>query len=332
MGKPIPHLSSEQFHKCLKTAGKVDPEVILVKDYAPEIKVPDSTVPADARSVQFIISTGAVDRDGDTIDPGGWDLKSYQASGAILWAHDASQPPIAEPIAVWVEDNKLKAKCRFPEKEVYPFADTIYQLIKANVLRCTSVGFRPKAWVETDRVNDWGWPALDFKVQELLEFSIVSVPANPEAVVEAKSLGIDVGPYLKWAEQTLDTLNASGLLVPRNALEKTYFAGKGKSVTVPAGTVPAPAAIEPAAKVVELEAEVARLQTKAGRVLSQLNQEKLEAAIEIIQEVIDSAGSIDGGEDPAAASTHTNAKIPTSAIDAMLASMIDDALDRARGR
>jgi HK97 family phage prohead protease len=259
MATSILRLSAEQFKKSLADGVTVGPDAVLVKDFAPEI-TKDVDGP-DSRVVQFVISTGAVDRDGDTIDPKGWDLKSYQTCGAVLWGHDASQPPIAEPLAVWVEDNKLKARCRFPAKEVYAFSDTIYQLIKHNVLRCTSVGFKPTAWVESER-KDGFMPGLDFQAQELLEFSVVSVSANPEAILEAKSFGVDVGPYLNWAEKTLDTLHASGLLIPRTALEKTYFAGKGvTTVTVPADV-------------------------KGGRVLSTKNCNRLKQAIECIQEVM----------------------------------------------
>jgi len=270
--------SAEQFKHCLAEKHAAPDEGILVKDYAPTILSKAEDVGEDAaadRIVQFVISTGAVDRDGDTIDPNGWDLVSFQKAGAILWGHRGDELPIAQSLGVWIEEGKLKAKCRFPERDVYAFADTVYQLIKAECLRCTSVGFKPKTWEENGERVGSGWgPPLDFKSQELLEYSVVSVPANPEALVEAKSLGIDMGPYVQWAEKTLDMMAVSGLLVPRNAVEKAYFAAKGatSSAAVPG-------------------------KVKAGRVLSTKNLDRLTSAQEAIQEVIDSAGSIEDEED-----------------------------------
>ena len=36
--------------------------------------------------MRFVISTGAVDRDGDTIDPKGWDLTAYRRNPTVLLA------------------------------------------------------------------------------------------------------------------------------------------------------------------------------------------------------------------------------------------------------
>ena len=303
----ITRCTTEQFKKSL-AGGESTEDAVLIKGFAPDI---DKEIDGPgARVVQFVISTGAVDRDGDTIDPDGWDLASFQKAGSILWGHKSDDLPVAESLAVWVESGKLKARSRFMTRDVYPLSDTIYQLIQNNVIRSTSVGFKPTKWVESDRSATYG-PGLDFKAQTLLEFSLVSVPANPEALIEAKSLGIDMGPYLGWLEETLDTVVKSGLLVPRNAVEKAYFATKG------APSVAVPAAID-----------------KAGRVLSTKNLSRLTQAQEMIQEVIDSAGSIEDEEEasnePAAVKDATPAPIvdpapaPTVPVELPVAAPIEE--------
>lgn len=345
MPTPISRQSAEQFKKGIAAGTAPAAETVLVKDFAPEI-IKDIDGP-ESRVVQFVISTGAVDRDGDTIDPQGWDLNSFQKSGAVLWGHDASQLPIAESLACWVEDGKLKARCRFPSKDVYAFADCVYNLIKQNVLRCTSVGFKPTKWVESDRKDETQFfPGLDFKTQTLLEYSVVSVPANPEALVEAKRLGTDLGPYLEWATKTLDTLHDSGLLVSRNALEKTYFAAKGSvSVPVPRGSdMPDKTEQAPIAK--------------GGRVLSKKNETRLFEAVKQLQEIIDDhakAAAPDSEDDdeqepdeddkPAKDSDVVSVKALTDAIAGkqndsisvdsirgVLAELVDGALRRAQGK
>jgi phage head maturation protease len=63
----------------------------------------------------------------------------------------------------------------------------VYRLARGGFLAATSVGFRPLKWeYTTDKergADDW-FPGIDFEEQELVEFSIVTVPANPEALME----------------------------------------------------------------------------------------------------------------------------------------------------
>lgn len=146
----------------------------------------------DSRVLEFIISTGAVDREGDTIDPMGWELENFAKCGSVLWAHDPGMPPVARPLRVWVEAGQLKAQAQFADKDLYPFGDMIYRMYQQGFLRATSVGFRPTAYVFNPTRGDF---CVDFQKQELLEFSCVPVPANPEALAVAqKSLGAIRGP------------------------------------------------------------------------------------------------------------------------------------------
>jgi hypothetical protein len=117
-------------------------------------------------------------------------------------------PPVGKALSVYLEDNRLKSPTQFATREIYPFADTIFQLVDGGFMRATSVGFIPKEWEETEdeeRLEAAGWfTPLDFTKQELLEYSIVPVPSNPEALLEARSKGIDTSPIRSWAEEALD--------------------------------------------------------------------------------------------------------------------------------
>lgn len=176
----------------------------------------------ESRIRDFIISTDAVDRMGDTIAPKGWDLKSFKKGGSVLFAHKSSDLPIARPEDTKVSDGKLISSAAFPDKGVYPFADTVLGLIDFGALRAASVGFLPKEWKVSEERDDGTsfFPPLDFTKQELLEWSVVPVPANPEALVSAKSAGIDLIPYVDWCERTLSDAKGPGLWVPREAIER----------------------------------------------------------------------------------------------------------------
>ena len=53
------------------------------------------------RQISYLVSDETVDRMGDIIKVGGWDLKSYKQNPVVLWSHDGSRvPPIGR--SVWV--------------------------------------------------------------------------------------------------------------------------------------------------------------------------------------------------------------------------------------
>lgn len=149
----------------------------------------------ERRALRFCISTGAVDREQDCVAVGGWDLRQYQRNPVVLWGHDASRLPIGRAFDVAVEGDALMASVEFiPDTtpEAGAFADAVYRLAKQGFLGATSVGFRPLKWEYTtdkDRGADEWFPGIDFTEQELVEFSIVTVPANPEALIEEPGPG-----------------------------------------------------------------------------------------------------------------------------------------------
>lgn len=190
------------------------------------------------REVKFIISSAAIDRHDDTIRVSGWDLKNYKKNPVVLWGHKQDLPPIGKARKVYKEgkgeDALLKAITTFlpedfAEDNHVKFANMIYKMVMEGFLNSTSVGFRPLE-LELPEDENRGFYAVDFKKQELLEYSVVPVPANPEAIIDAKAKGIDTSPYGQWLERELDE-NAS-LIVPRKTLEDTYSTFKGTSVQV----------------------------------------------------------------------------------------------------
>ncbi len=111
---------------------------------------------------------------------------------------------MAKSVATWIEGQKLRARDQFATREQYPFADTVYQLVAGGFLNAVSVGFNPTEWQPArERQN-----GLDFLKQTLLEHSVVPIPAHPDALVQARSKGIDTGLMRSWTEKALDVLSA----------------------------------------------------------------------------------------------------------------------------
>jgi len=161
----------------------------------------------DSRSLTFTISTGAVDRMGDTVDPSGWQLENYRKNPVVLWAHDSTSLPVAKAPKIWTEKLSLKAEAEFTPRGMARFNDTVFDMYKGGFLSATSVGFAPLKYAFVDDpARKYG---IDFMEQELLEFSAVPVPANPQALIESRSAGLDVDLILDWAEGALSKAGAS---------------------------------------------------------------------------------------------------------------------------
>lgn len=170
-----------------------------------------------ARKMAFTISTGSVDRDGDTINPTGWQLDNYRKNPVVLFAHRHDELPIARAVKIWTTPSGLQAEVEFPPVGTYPFADTVHDMVKAGFLNATSVGFAPKEQTRAaDRERGY-----DFTSQELLEFSIVPIPCNPEATVMRR--GINSPAVRSWLASTdtkIDWHAISGELANRVDLDR----------------------------------------------------------------------------------------------------------------
>lgn len=293
----------------------------------------------DGKNYTFTISTGAIDRDKDTLAVDGWNVANYLKAGApVLWAHQSRELPIGKASWVRAQAGALKARVEFAPADVYPFADTVRRLVDFGALKATSVGFLPdfaKAAWNDERGG------FDFKGQELLEFSIVPVPANAEALLDAKSAGIDLAPVKAWAEQLLDSASGPGLWLPKDQAAAALKALAAPRIFVPVSLVKAVA-------------------TKAGRTISAANEQRLtealssiedsassiEAAAELIEEVLDLSAPPADEPEPAKAFepfvlVEPAPVVPTFLIDpnhvraAMVAAVSDTvrgAVSTARGR
>ena len=151
-----------------------------------------ATKGADGTNV-FTFSTMDVDRDGDRIDPHGWDLSAYRLNPTVLWGHDHRSLPIGKCSDIRVVGGKLKGTITWPPPGCYPFADTVRGLVDNGFLRSASVGFRADA----SAPNAFG--GHDIKAATLLEWSVVNIPSNPSATLER---GIDHMKLKSWLGNT----------------------------------------------------------------------------------------------------------------------------------
>lgn len=142
------------------------------------------------RTFKFIISDETKDRHGTVIKADGWDLKNYSMNPIVAYQHDTfmSDPDlIVGKGNVWMEDGYLMAEAEFEPAGDNQIADKLVKKLEFGSIRSVSVGFLPKEWSMGDEKEGEDRNTLYFRKQELLEFSIVHIPSNPNATI-SKSL------------------------------------------------------------------------------------------------------------------------------------------------
>lgn len=118
-------------------------------------------------------STDSLDRASDRILPTAWKnggLRNYEVNPILLFNHDYNRP-IGKVVEMTTDNKGLKITGVISKS-----AGDVYNLVKEGVLSTFSVGFLVK-----DADYDKSVDGLIVKDAELLEVSVVSVPANQDA-------------------------------------------------------------------------------------------------------------------------------------------------------
>jgi HK97 family phage major capsid protein/HK97 family phage prohead protease len=144
--------------------------------------------PPSGDTMEFVLSDNSVDRVGDVIEQN-WDLAAFKKNPIALFNHDRDQV-IGSWEGVRVAGDRLLGKLKLAAEGTSELVDTVRKLIAQKILRATSVGFMPlKKEKLTDDASEF-WGPFRFLKSELLEASLVSVPANSNAVALARSLNL----------------------------------------------------------------------------------------------------------------------------------------------
>jgi HK97 family phage prohead protease len=140
-----------------------------------DVEVQEST-PAGGR---IRISTGSLDRDRDRVIPSGADIDAYMKNPVVQWGHNYRDPwaTIGTTERLEIDANGITAE--FVLREAANESDPMHvvrALWNQGLIRTASIGFNPKR----ETRNDQG--GFDFTEWELLEWSLVPIPANQEAL------------------------------------------------------------------------------------------------------------------------------------------------------
>ncbi|HMF29118.1 MAG TPA: HK97 family phage prohead protease, partial [Candidatus Cybelea sp.] len=140
---------------------------------------------------EFILSDATPDRFGDIVEVEGWEFASFNRNPIALFNHNANFP-VGSWANIRVGDKALRGDLILAPKGISPRIDEIRGLVEAGILRAVSVGFKPVASrpVDATKNDPFGMAPQIYTKAELVECSLVSIPANPNALAVAKSLNI----------------------------------------------------------------------------------------------------------------------------------------------
>jgi len=143
--------------------------------------------------VQFVASTEGVKRDGNRVRNDGWSFENFAKNPQFLWCHDYSSLPIGKHVDWRVEkvdgEPVLRLWSKFCSADLYPFADKVRRMYEEGFLQAGSIGWIPTKYESILDENGYT-VGFDFLENDLLEFSAVPVPSDPNALIEAVQRGV----------------------------------------------------------------------------------------------------------------------------------------------
>lgn len=192
----------------------------------------------ESRTITFIISSDAKDRHKSRVNMKNWKLDNYALNPIVGYQHNVygdnmcvapSPDDVIGSSRVFFEEVDgrmlMKAELKFDRAEVNPTAEKIFQKVLDGTLRAASVGFleigQGKKVTEKDASGKIIGETYEFEGQELLEWSVVNIPSNPEAArrsirnhTEAgigflRNIGLEVSVIRQVVNDLLDKIEAS---------------------------------------------------------------------------------------------------------------------------
>ncbi len=259
--------------------------------------------------VPFVLSSNAVDRQGEVVNPKGIDLKNFKKNPIVAWAHKALgtmfEPPHEDDIIGKVDqvslektDTKLTGDVLFnltlnedgSSKDVR--GTKIFNKLNAGILNAGSIGFRSIKRSEKNAKE--GQTGVTHVKSELIEFSIVPLGANPEAL---RKILINANPQTKEEiykelvsnipKNDIDLFLKNLVEIPEIEQVDIYDKEDEEEIEKDLTELFADTVLTDDIEIF-VNTSTGNFTEKAGRVLSTRNENKMKEAKDLIIEVLDS--------------------------------------------
>lgn len=147
---------------------------------------------------KFKITDESVDRHGDVILYDGWDFKNFMKNPVVFWGHQQWEVPIGKVFNLIKNDEE---KAVYIEGVFAPSekAQEIRKVYEEGFINACSVGFNP---LDYEKSETGGFIITE---AELLELSLVGIPANAEALSVLGEKGFDIEKLKKMKVLEVET-------------------------------------------------------------------------------------------------------------------------------
>jgi len=148
----------------------------------------DPNTVLENRKMKFVISTGAKDRGKEVINMDNWSFENYKANPIVGYQHAVHGSYFTDPNPDMVIGKSevnvdsfngkkvIVAEAEFEPADINPVADKILKKLVFGSLNAASVGILPTGTGKTEK------GVFYYDGQELLEWSVVNIPMNQEAI------------------------------------------------------------------------------------------------------------------------------------------------------
>lgn len=148
----------------------------------------DPNTVLESRKMKFIISTGAKDRGKEVINMDNWSFDNYKSNPIVGYQHAVHGSYFTDPNPDMVIGKSnvnvdsfngkkvIVAEAEFEPADINPIADKILKKLVFGSLNAASVGILPTGNGKTEK------GVYYYEGQELLEWSVVNIPMNQEAI------------------------------------------------------------------------------------------------------------------------------------------------------
>jgi len=150
------------------------------------------------RKMTFVASDATKDTYGTVLLPSGWDLDRFNKNPIIGYMHDVHYSNDPDAIIgkgrAWVEDGeRLMVEVEFEPEGMNKKADKVWKKLEYGTLNAVSVGFAAfeGRWGVGEEAPGKPNETYYYTRMELLEVSVVAIPANPNALKNADDPELD---------------------------------------------------------------------------------------------------------------------------------------------
>ncbi|MEM9685308.1 MAG: hypothetical protein AAF934_00115 [Bacteroidota bacterium] len=161
---------------------KMEAKRIYIPAY---IRMPKAIDP-ETREFDFVISSETKDSHGTVFKADGWRFERYRKNPVVFYQHRSwSDDPdnlIGYSLRLWQEDTLTLGRVRIEDADINPKAERIRKKIINGTLRMASIGADIHKYRFGDKDKGEDPNTLIFEDQELLEWSIVTLASNPDAL------------------------------------------------------------------------------------------------------------------------------------------------------